>query len=109
MKSTIRRIHRCAVFGKRFRVQRGERGTHDIRREPESEKEALDLEARIYGFEQYKLAEHITLRNTALKTVNSAQKEKVKPAVASGGQFDGGKLEARLPAATWSGIRLKRG
>jgi alpha-N-arabinofuranosidase len=67
-------------------------------------KEPLDLEAHIYGFEHYRLAEHITLHNADLKAANSAREERVKPSAASGGQLDGGNLEARLPAAS-----LKRG
>jgi alpha-N-arabinofuranosidase len=72
-------------------------------------KESLDLEAHIYGFGDYRLAEHITLCNADIKAVNSAREERVKPTAAIGARFDGSTLETRLPTASWNVIRLKRG
>ncbi|GHV14798.1 intracellular exo-alpha-(1-_5)-L-arabinofuranosidase 1 [Spirochaetia bacterium] len=73
-------------------------------------KESLDLEAGIFGFEKYRLVEHISLHNEDLKAVNSAGAEKVKPVVQSGGTLDGtGEnllLHARLPPASWNVVRL---
>jgi alpha-N-arabinofuranosidase len=74
--------------------------------------EALNLEAGVYGFEKYRLLEHITLHNADLKAVNSAQGENVKPAVLPPGKFDNGpgagRLEVLLPPASWNVIRLGR-
>jgi alpha-N-arabinofuranosidase len=67
----------------------------------------LDLEADVYGFENYRFLEHITLNHADLKAVNSAGEEKVKPAFLSPGKLDGPRLEARLPPASWNVIRLK--
>jgi alpha-N-arabinofuranosidase len=69
-------------------------------------KEALDLEADIYGFAGYHLKEHITLNNPDLKAVNSAREEKVKPSAGPGGTLDGHKLEVCLPPASWNVLRL---
>jgi alpha-N-arabinofuranosidase len=71
-------------------------------------KESLELEAKIYGFEKYRLTEHTALYNADLKAVNSAQGEKVKPVTHEGGTFDAasGLLEASLPPASWNVLRL---
>jgi alpha-N-arabinofuranosidase len=66
----------------------------------------MDLEASVYGFEDYRLAEHLTMHNADLKAVNSAKGEIVKPEPVSGGVKDGAKLSVRLPAASWNVIRL---
>jgi alpha-N-arabinofuranosidase len=70
--------------------------------------ESLDLEAGLYGFENYRLLEHLTLHNPDLKAVNSPQGETVKPAVAAPGEFDrdAQRLTVKLPPASWNVIRL---
>jgi alpha-N-arabinofuranosidase len=68
--------------------------------------ETLNLEADIYGFEGYRFIEHITLHNPDLQAVNSAREEKIKPAPAAPGKFEGSKLEVNLPPASWNVIRL---
>jgi alpha-N-arabinofuranosidase len=71
--------------------------------------EALDLEADIFGFEKHRFIEHVSLFNPDLKAVNSAGAEKVRPRVQPPGAWDGAKLEARLPPASWNVIRLGTG
>jgi alpha-N-arabinofuranosidase len=68
--------------------------------------ESLELEANVYGFEKYRFAEHIVLRNDDLKAVNSAIGENVKPLVLSQGRYDGARLEISLPPASWNVIIL---
>jgi alpha-N-arabinofuranosidase len=68
--------------------------------------ESLEVEAGIYGFEDYRFIEHSALHNPDLKAVNSAQEEKVKPVPAEPGVFDGPHLNIRLPPASWNVIRL---
>jgi alpha-N-arabinofuranosidase len=68
--------------------------------------ENLDLEADVYGFEKYRFAEHIVLRNDDLKAVNSSGGEKVKPSALPAGKYDSPRLEASLPPASWNVIRL---
>jgi alpha-N-arabinofuranosidase len=68
--------------------------------------EALDLEAGIHGFDGYRFIEHISLHNPDLKAANSAQGEKVRPAAAAGGTFDGSVFKTTLPPASWNVIRL---
>jgi alpha-N-arabinofuranosidase len=70
--------------------------------------EGLDLEAEIYGFENYRLIEFSTLCHPDLKAVNSARGEPVKPRPAEGGKLEGGKLSVNLPPASWNVIRLGR-
>ena len=73
--------------------------------------EALELEADLYGFDGYKLAEHISMSNPDLKAVNSARGETVKPVTLTGAKLDAGqggqKLNVSLPAASWNVLRLK--
>jgi alpha-N-arabinofuranosidase len=68
----------------------------------------LELEAYLYGFEAYKLAEHITMHNKDLKAVNSAKGERVFPITQTGGQLDGTKFQTRLPAASWNVLRFAK-
>jgi alpha-N-arabinofuranosidase len=68
--------------------------------------ENLDLEADVYGFEKYRFAEHIVLRNDDLKAVNSAGSERVKPSALPGGKYDSPRLEVSLSPASWNVIRL---
>jgi len=74
--------------------------------------EAVDLETDLYGFENYRLVEHISLSNADLKAVNSAQGEVVKPVTLTGGKFEstagGQRLEVKLPAVSWNVLRLKK-
>jgi len=70
--------------------------------------ESMDLEADIFGYENYILAEHITLHNNDLKAVNSAKGENVRPEKISGHRLDRTKLSVRLPAASWNVLRLKK-
>jgi alpha-N-arabinofuranosidase len=67
--------------------------------------EVLDMEANMYGFEDYRFIEHITLHNPDLKTVNAAGEEKIRPASAPG-RLDGTMLQTALPPASWNVIRL---
>jgi alpha-N-arabinofuranosidase len=66
----------------------------------------MELETALYGFEDYRLLEHITLHNPDLKAVNSAGGEKVKPAVSGTAKLDGRCLKALLPPASWNVIRM---
>jgi alpha-N-arabinofuranosidase len=72
--------------------------------------EPFDLEADINGFENLRLLEHISLNHRDLKAVNSANEEKVKPAIQNGGAAEGKaggtRLKVRLPPASWNVIRL---
>ncbi len=68
--------------------------------------EDMELEADLCGFEDYKLAEHVTIHNKDLKAVNSAAGEKVYPEAQSGGRLDGTKFQTRLPAASWNVLRF---
>jgi alpha-N-arabinofuranosidase len=70
--------------------------------------ERLDLEAELYGFEKYRLVEHIVLRSDDLKAVNSSCGERVKPSALPGAKYDSPRLEASLPPASWNVIRLKK-
>jgi alpha-N-arabinofuranosidase len=71
---------------------------------------AMELEALLFGFDDYRLVEHITMNNADLKAVNSACGETVRPvAIApvktetrSGSQG----IEASLPAASWNVLRF---
>jgi len=73
-------------------------------------KEALDLEAGVFGFDGYRFLEHISMSNPDLKAVNSAKGEVVKPVTLPAGKFEatpgGQRLEVNLPAASWNVIRL---
>jgi alpha-N-arabinofuranosidase len=73
--------------------------------------EAVNLEAEIAGFGDLRLAEHRVLCHKDLKAVNSAQEEKVRPAVQQGGSIEGPAgsklLRADLPPASWNVIRLQ--
>jgi alpha-N-arabinofuranosidase len=71
-------------------------------------KETIELEANMFGYEGYKLEEHITLHNKDLKAVNSAKGEIVQPAKQTGGKLDGTKLSVQLPAASWNVLRLNK-
>jgi alpha-N-arabinofuranosidase len=72
--------------------------------------EAVELEAGLYGFDDYRLAGHITMSNADLKAVNSARGEVVQPAAAAPGKTEAGgggqRLEASLPAASWNVLRF---
>lgn len=68
--------------------------------------EDMELEADLFGFENYKLAEHITMHNKDLKAVNSAKGEVVSPVLQDGGKLDGTKFQTRLPAASWNVLRF---
>ena len=68
--------------------------------------EAMELEADVYGFDGYKLKEHITLYNKDLLAVNSAKGETVSPVTQTDGRMDGSKLTARLAPASWNVLRL---
>jgi alpha-N-arabinofuranosidase len=70
--------------------------------------EAMELESRVYGFEAYYLAEHITMRHSDLKAVNSAEDEQVKCENLQGGKCEDGVLTVQLPAASWNVIRLEK-
>jgi alpha-N-arabinofuranosidase len=68
--------------------------------------EDMDIDADIYGFENYILKEHLSLYNSDLLAVNSAEGETVCPCVQNDGKLDGTKLSLRLPPASWNIIRL---
>ena len=70
--------------------------------------EAMELEARLHGFEDYRLAGHIALYHADIKAVNSAACQPVRPEAQTGGVFAGGVLTARLPPASWNLIRFTR-
>ena len=73
-------------------------------------KEAIDLEADLFGFTGYRLVEHISMNNSDLKAVNSPRGEAVKPVTLNGSKLEAGqggqKLEAKLPAASWNVFRF---
>jgi len=72
--------------------------------------ETVELEAGLYGFDGYRLVEHITMSNADLKAVNSAMGEVVCPAAAALGKTEAGsggqRLDASLPAASWNVLRF---
>jgi alpha-N-arabinofuranosidase len=69
-------------------------------------KEALDMEARFFDFENYRFLEHIVLCNDDLLAVNTASGENVRPVVREAGEMEGNNLKVRLPPASWNVIRL---
>jgi alpha-N-arabinofuranosidase len=69
-------------------------------------KEEMDLDADLYGYENFSLKEHISLHNNNLLAVNSAKGEIVYPEKENNGQLDGNKLSVRLAPASWNVIRL---
>ncbi len=71
-----------------------------------SAKEQLDLTVDLHGFSPLAVGEHLVLDNPDLKAVNSSGAEKVKPRSNGGATIDGSRLDARLPAVSWSVIRL---
>ena len=72
--------------------------------------EGLELEVKLHDMGDKKVIEHIVLANENLKAVNSAREEKVKPILLTGAKLESsggtGRLEARLPPASWNVIRL---
>ncbi|MDR0637408.1 MAG: alpha-N-arabinofuranosidase [Spirochaetaceae bacterium] len=70
--------------------------------------EAMELEAGLHGFEDYRFIEHITLHNPDLHAVNSAGGEKIRPEKAAPRKRDGPCLDVTLPPASWNVIRLGR-
>lgn len=71
-----------------------------------SPKENLDLAVDLRGFPPCVVAEHLVLDNPDLKAVNTAGSEKVRPRAGAGAKLDGARLDVRLPAVSWSVIRL---
>ena len=71
-------------------------------------KEEMETEADICGFENYVLAEHLSLHNRDLKAVNSAKAEIVFPVTQNNSRQEGTKLTVRLAPASWNVIRLKK-
>jgi alpha-N-arabinofuranosidase len=70
--------------------------------------EDMELEANLYGYEDYALEEHITLHHPDLMAVNSANTEIVRPEKQSGGKLEEAKLFVRLAPASWNVIRLRK-
>jgi alpha-L-arabinofuranosidase len=73
-----------------------------------SASEEIALEARLAGFEDYTVAEHLVLRNDDLKAVNTkAKPDAVVPAAAKGAKAEKGALNATLPRHSWNVLRLR--
>jgi len=74
-------------------------------------KEVINLQAEIAGFGDMNIIEHRCLSNDDLDACNSAQGEKVKPAIQQGGKAENKAgsthLEINLPPVSWNMIRLK--
>jgi alpha-N-arabinofuranosidase len=91
-------------------VYDGERGALTVFAVNRNLGEPFDLEADINGFENMPFLEHISLNHGDLKAANSADGEKLKPALQNGGSAEGKaggtRLRARLPPASWNVIRL---
>ncbi|GHU64524.1 intracellular exo-alpha-(1-_5)-L-arabinofuranosidase 1 [Spirochaetia bacterium] len=73
--------------------------------------ENIDLETTLYGFDKYRLIEHISMYNADIKAVNSAGKELVHPAIQNGTKLEASAntahLSARLEPASWNVIRME--
>jgi alpha-N-arabinofuranosidase len=69
---------------------------------------AMDLEADLYGFEGYKLVEHIVMHNKDLRNTNSAKGEFIKPETVNRGKLDGTKFETWLSPASWNVLRFAK-
>ncbi len=68
----------------------------------------LTLEADLRGFAGYALTEHLTLTADDLKAENSADAQRVAPAILTGDEMQNGALTARLPRASWNVVRLHK-
>lgn len=71
-------------------------------------REELPLRAVLRGFEQYELAEWLAMESDDLKAENSALGQPVRPAARTGARFEDGALCARLRAASFNVLRLRR-
>ncbi|WMM33291.1 arabinosylfuranosidase ArfA [Shouchella clausii] len=69
--------------------------------------DGLDLEIDVRGFEHYQIVAHTVLEHNDLKAVNTKAYQPVKPHDQGQSTLQDGKLEARLPRASWHVIRLK--
>lgn len=69
--------------------------------------DGLDLEIDVRGFEHYQIVAHTVLEHNDLKAVNTKAYQRVKPHDQGQSTLQDGKLEARLPRASWHVIRLK--
>ena len=71
---------------------------------------SLAMETIFYGFENYRLLEHISMSNADLKAVNSAQGETVRHGTVPAGTLEVCqgflRYEACLPAASWNVVRF---
>jgi alpha-N-arabinofuranosidase len=70
--------------------------------------DAIELEAGIFGYDNYAFEEHIALHNSDLMAGNSAKGETVMPEKQSGAKLEGAVLSVRLVPASWNVIRLKK-
>lgn len=69
----------------------------------------LELSCDLRGFQDYTVAEHIVLKHTDLKAVNTAQNPfNVVPTNDGNGKIEAGKLTALLSPASWNVIRMVR-
>jgi alpha-N-arabinofuranosidase len=73
--------------------------------------ESIDLETALYGFDTYRLIEHISMHNADINAVNSAGNELVHPSVQNGDKLEisgtSAHLLARLEPASWNVIRME--
>lgn len=70
--------------------------------------DGLDLDIDVRGFEHYQIVAHTVLEHSDLKAVNTKEYQPVKPHDQGQSTLQDGKLEARLPSASWHVIRLKQ-
>jgi len=71
--------------------------------------EDIALEARLAGFEDYVVAEHLIMRHDDLKAVNNrGRPDAVVPASGKGARADKGLLVATLPKLSWNVLLLRK-
>ena len=67
----------------------------------------LDVDLRDFG--TMKIREHILLKHSDVKAVNTEKDPfNVAPAQGPGGKIDGGRAEIAIPALSWNVIRLEK-
>lgn len=70
--------------------------------------DAIDFECDVRSFPGYRLLEHIVLTCDDLQATNGPAGERVAPVHAAGSKVENGVFTARLHAASWNVIRLKK-
>lgn len=89
-----------------FREDAGELAVFAVNRHLQ---EAVALEGKLDGFEDFRVIEHLTLCHPDLKAANTADAlDRVAPKRLPETTAEGGILTGQLPAASWNVIRLTR-